>query len=106
MNTIYTLSAKGRAAAKVVNTAAEPSEEILPLFTDTMRLVLEQCAQYPCVFQILLEMGKGKERKTQKYLQAEETALHRMSSAYFQIKKNLVTCMKYYHGEDMGAELF
>lgn len=91
MNTIYTLISKGRVAAKVVNAVAEPSEEILPLFTDTMRLVLEQCAQYPCVFQILLEMGKGKERKTQKYLQAEETALHRMSSAYFQIKKNLMT---------------
>lgn len=48
MNTIHTLSTAGGAAAKAANAVADLSEVILPLFTDTMSLTLEQCVQLPC----------------------------------------------------------
>lgn len=48
MNTIHTLSSQGGAAAKAANAVADLSEVILPLFTDMMRLMLEQRVQLPC----------------------------------------------------------
>lgn len=61
------------------------------------------------VFQILSKMGKCKERSYKIYLQAEETPLHRTSSACLHTKKNLVTWIKwstFFPGEDIKAELF
>lgn len=67
MNTIHTLSSQGGAAARAANAVADLSEVILPLFTDMMRLMLEQRVQFPCkCFSNNVRNWKGRGKKLKK----------------------------------------
>lgn len=107
---LHILNSQEKATARAASAVADPSEVILPLLTDMMRLLLEQCVQFPWkCFSNTVKIRKWKERSYKIYLEAEETALHRTSSACLHTKKNLVTWIKwstFFPGEDTSAELF
>lgn len=73
---LYILNSQEKAAAKAASTVADPSEVILPLLTDMMRLLLEQCVQSPWkCFSNTVKNGKVQGKKLQNILAGRRNSL-------------------------------